>query len=87
MVGGLGPGTTALLTGKTNYKNREEAGTWLGPANRPERCAHRGGLGGISAGERQKKAERMGTERWPRVYLPRQAWQRAAALRGGARPF
>lgn len=44
----------------------------------------RGGWGGdISDSERQKKAERMGTERWPRVYLPRQAWQRSPALRGG----
>lgn len=43
-----------------------------------------GGWGGaVSDSARQKKAERMGTERGPRVYLPRQAWRRSLPLWGG----
>lgn len=60
-----------------NWENKPHQ-QGLSPANRPQACA-RGGVeeGAISDSERQKKAERLGSERWPRVYLPRQAWRRS----------
>lgn len=74
-----------FLPGKTNQGDEAETGGRVLPTDRSPAPTEGGWGGAISDSARQKKAERMGTEKWPRVYLPRQAWRRSLPLRGGAR--
>lgn len=83
----------AVLTQKTNFKDKKRPRQRPNPANRPEPGAHRGVLWGAISdrewhGDKRKKAKRMGSARWPRVYRLRQAWRSFPALWGSpALPF